>query len=75
MAIANYTRLNSGSWGLRVKGVVHEGDRLSVGMKGGRCKNEVVERVIWRDGEISLCSIQQKVSASARKKRAKASST
>lgn len=57
MAVAHYTRLKNGTWGARVQGHVREGDRLTVSMRSGRAKPEVIERVIWSDGSISLCSL------------------
>lgn len=69
MAIASYTRLNNGNWGVRVKGEVSPGDRLSVYTRGGRAKPEVVDKIIWRGTDISLCSlIQKKKSRGTRQK-------
>lgn len=58
MSIASYARLKSGTWGLRVKGLVGVGDRLVVTTRGGRTRNEVVKGIVWRQGDISLCEIE-----------------
>lgn len=57
MAIAYYAKLKSGEWGVRVKGSVAVGDRLCVSTRSGKAKPEVVERIIWRDGEVSICAL------------------
>jgi hypothetical protein len=70
MAIASYARLNDGNWGVRVKGQVNPGDRLSVCMRSGRAKAEVVDRVLWRGDNVALCSLIQKKKRAPRAKAA-----
>lgn len=52
-----YTKLRSGAWGVRCEGKVKSGDRVTVRKKSGETRTESVERVVWTDGKISLCSI------------------
>jgi hypothetical protein len=59
-----YTMLKKeDAWGLRVsEGEVQEGDEVTVTLKDGRTKKEVVDQVVWtgddRDGlPVQLCTI------------------
>lgn len=61
--MASYSKLQSGSWGIRVAGAPpNVGDRITVDKKDGTSKVETVERVLWSgagyDGQpASLCAI------------------
>lgn len=57
----SFTKLRSGQWGVRI-GV--DGKHLTrdtpimVRRKSGELSCEIVDRVIWTDGSVSICSIQ-----------------
>lgn len=60
---ANYTKLKSGDWGIRVVGEKpREGSDIRVTKKDGTTNTETVEKVLWSDtdGKTHLCSIKQK---------------
>lgn len=61
---ASYTKLKSGAWGIRVNGRAREGGEYTVKKKDGSTKTEVVEKVLWTDGSVSLCAIRQTGSGS-----------
>jgi len=58
---ATFTKLNDGSWGLRVKGVAHHGDYVVVTKKNGESTMKQIKTVLWADGinadRVSLCTI------------------
>lgn len=63
---ATYTKLQDGSWGVRVPGSVQvvAGMRVTVAKKDGTTKPEIISRVVWsgkgRDGAaVHLCAIEQ----------------
>jgi hypothetical protein len=64
-----YTKLRSGSWGVRSTERLVPGQRVTVTKKDGTTKAETIERVIWTDGTVSLASIAQSDSASPSRKR------
>lgn len=43
----SYTKLNDGTWGLRVYGAVKVGDAVTVTTKAGAVKTETVGKVLW----------------------------
>jgi len=57
METATYTKLRSGDWGVRVTGTVRPGQTVNVVKRSGEAKNERIDRVVWTDGKIALCSI------------------
>lgn len=57
MATATYTKLKSGSWGIRVAGTAKKGDRVSVATKAGVTKTETVTAVVWSGNDITICAI------------------
>jgi len=55
---ASFTKLRSGDWGIRVEGLlVRPGDRVTVRRKDWTRTEEVVSRVVWRDGLVAICEI------------------
>ncbi len=54
---ATYTKLNDGSWGIRVSGPVKVGDFLTVSKRDGSAKQETVKAVLWTKDSVSLCSV------------------
>lgn len=61
---ATYTKLKSGDWGIRVIGAISPGSLVVVTKKDGRQKDEVVDKVLFRDSaqNVTLCSIKQRES-------------
>lgn len=59
-----YTKLRSGSWGVRSTERLSAGQRVTVTKKDGTTKVETIDRVIWTDGTVSLASIAQSDSSS-----------
>jgi hypothetical protein len=60
MTTATYTKLQSGNWGVRVRGEIEAGDRITVTKKDGTTKVETIERVLWTGNGVSLCAINQR---------------
>lgn len=64
--MSTYTKLNNGSWGVRVDGRAEAGQVVSVRTKAGDTKRETVERVLWTGADkqtgrtVSLCAITQR---------------
>jgi hypothetical protein len=65
---ASYTKLQDGSWGIRVPESLRAtaGDVVTVTKASGETKTETVSRVLWTGQGISLCSIQQSAASAAR---------
>src|SRR5438552_3646240 len=59
--MASYTKLKSGEWGVRVEGAVKSGNRVTVRKKDGTTKVEVIGKVVWSGGGVSLCAIEETV--------------
>ena len=55
---ATYTKLRSGEWGIRVRGEVRRGDKVTVVKKSGETKMETVAAVVWRGNGIPLCAVE-----------------
>lgn len=64
--MTTYTKLNNGSWGLRVRGTAKVGQKLTVSKKDGTSKIETVSAVLWSGDGITLCAIAASVSSVAR---------
>jgi hypothetical protein len=56
---ASYTKLKSGAWGVRVEGMVSDGQSITVRKKDGSEKSETIEKVLWAGQGVSLCAIKQ----------------
>lgn len=55
-----WIRLRNGAWGVRVTGAaVDNGDSVTVTKKNGTSANVVIGRVLWTDGDVSICSISR----------------
>lgn len=52
-----YTKLRSGSWGIRSTSKIEAGQSVTVTKKSGETKLETIDRVIWTDGKVWLASI------------------
>jgi hypothetical protein len=63
--MTTYTKLNNGSWGVRVKGAVAKGQKVTVTKKDGTTKTEMVSAVLWSGDGVSLCSIAPSAAPSA----------
>lgn len=57
MAMATWTKLRDGSWGLRVDGPVVAGQPVTARKKSGAITIETVARVLWAGNGVSLCAI------------------
>jgi hypothetical protein len=53
---ATPAKLRSGEWGARVHGPAKPGDEIEVRTKSGKSWTAVVDRVVWTDGQVSLCA-------------------
>lgn len=56
---ATYSKLKSGDWGVRIEGAVKPGATVEVTKKDGSRKSEIITKVIWTGGGISLCAIER----------------
>jgi len=64
--IATYTKLKSGDWGIRIEGGKPEsGSSITVSKRDGSSKIESIDKVLWSDGKVSLCSIAKQVQPEA----------
>jgi len=60
----NYTRLQTGEWGLRSNGAIYSGQRVEVTTRDGRVKTETVGRVLSsRDGVTVATTARAEASA------------
>lgn len=55
--MTTYTKLNNGSWGVRVRGTATKGQKVTVTKKDGTTKTETIAAVLWSGDGVSLCSI------------------
>lgn len=55
MMTATYTKLRDGSWGLKVNGKAFDGMDVIVTKKSGERVEENCGKVIWTDGQTSIC--------------------
>lgn len=53
----SYTKLKDGTWGVKVRGSVAAGDKVTVQTKAGATKEETVAKVIWTGQGVSICSV------------------
>lgn len=57
-------RLRSGSWGAVVEGQeagqVAKGDVVTITARGGKSWDAVVEKVIWRGGDVAILATEQR---------------
>lgn len=61
--MATYTKLQSGSWGVRVTGdTPKRGQTVTVTKKDGGTKREIIVRVVWSGNGVHLCAIEQQPS-------------
>lgn len=73
---AKYTKMQDGSWGIRVSGnKPYEGQMVTVTTAGGASKSETVRKVIWSGDDrwnpgqqVTLCAIEQRMRPSGGKK-------
>lgn len=56
--MATYTRLRNGEWGVKVQGMVHVGQNVVVKKRNGDMKNVRILKVLWTNGETSICVIE-----------------
>lgn len=59
-----FTKLKSGAWGVRISGetglkVGPTSRKFQVQTKAGTVREVTLERVLWTDGKVALCSIDQ----------------
>lgn len=59
-ARASYTKLDDGSWGVRVPGAVVAGSTVEVETKSGRVSTETIAAIVRVDGDRTICSIVQR---------------
>jgi hypothetical protein len=58
---ASYTKLRSGSWGVRVVGTAPEqGSSISVRTKAGVVKTERISAIVWSGDGVALCAIEER---------------
>jgi len=57
---ATYTKLKSGEWGIRCTERVKAGQRVTVSTKAGKEQSEVVNKVVWQNDDLWICSIEEK---------------
>lgn len=69
MQAATYTKLRDGSWGIRIgdaEGQVRAGAEVLVRKMSGETRTETVERVVWSEARVSICSIARRQPSPAR---------
>lgn len=57
----SFTRLRSGQWGIRIAvdgKHLPSGQPIMIMRKSGEVSCEIVDRVVWTDGSVSICSIR-----------------
>jgi hypothetical protein len=62
---ATYSRLNSGKWGIRVRGTALPGQQVMVTTLSGKSQLETLDEVVWKRNGVSLCTIRRSPSAFA----------
>lgn len=59
---ATYSKLQDGSWGIRIVGDgapgVKVGQTVTVHKRNGDSSTETIDRVLWTSANVALCSIQ-----------------
>jgi len=59
--LASPALLKSGEWGARVpNSAVNAGDALTIVSKSGSSWEAIVDRVVWRGPDVTLCSTKRK---------------
>jgi hypothetical protein len=56
--MTTFTKLRSGSWGIKSTTPVAKGDRVEVAKKSGERQTVTVERVVWSGNGVWLCAIR-----------------
>ena len=57
---ATYAKLQSGEWGVRTSGLkVSKGVSVTVEKRDGSKKVETIARVLWSDGDATICAIER----------------
>lgn len=54
---ATFTKLNDGTWGLRVTGTATAGQTVTVKKKDGSTETKCVGRVVFSGNGVSICTI------------------
>lgn len=61
MKTATYTKLQNGTWGIRVTlPAPSVGESVTVTTKAGQVKTETVEKVLWQGNGVAICAIAQR---------------
>ncbi|GAA5367209.1 hypothetical protein [Streptococcus uberis] len=55
----NYSKLNSGEWGVRLEGNAQPGQIVNVVRKDGKVKPEKLGRLVWEGGGAQLYAIDK----------------
>lgn len=55
----NYSKLNSGEWGVRLEGTAKTGDIVNVVRKDGKVKPEKLGKLVWEGGGAQLYAIDK----------------
>jgi hypothetical protein len=53
---ATPAKLSTGAWGARVVGRADAGDSVTITSQGGKSWEASIERVVWTNGEVTLCA-------------------
>lgn len=59
MAMASYTKLKNGDWGVRSNVPVKAGESVQVTKKSGETKTETIDRIVWSGKGVWLCSLRR----------------
>ena len=62
MTTGTWTRLRSGDWGARVKGAPAPASEAVLVKRSGEESRVVIDRVLWTDGDIAICSVHRAAS-------------
>lgn len=58
--MAMFTKLKSGDWGIKTQGDVKAGDTVTVSKRDGTTDTVMIEKVIFKNEDITICSIKKK---------------
>ncbi len=63
---ATFTKLRDGSWGIRVQGVVHTGDIVTVDRKSGVPVATGVGEIVWSGNGVTICKASKTAGSSSK---------
>jgi hypothetical protein len=65
--MTTFTKLRTGSWGIKSTTPVAKGDRVEVQKKSGERQTVTVERIVWSGNGVWLCAIRAEPKSGGRR--------